>query len=163
VSWWKREAPTDIYPLREDDKFPYHHNRLFERINFAKDNAEVKNKHIDLMLWHQGESDGVENTSGEAYKTDLKTFILQVRETLGWNIPIFISKTSYAWGTTYPQITSAQTEVINDMSRVYLGVETDKYGSAYRHDDIHFNLQGMNTIPNEWVTKIKEQSDVRNI
>ena len=157
ISWWLKDAPTDSYVVRAEDKFNYSNNRLFERIVFAKNIADIKEQSFTHVLLHIGESDGIDNTSVTDYKNSVLQLIRDLYS-IGINVPIILGKVSYSWGTFYPNMIIAQNELIAENEFIVEGPNTDLFNSTYRHDDLHFNALGLTAIAEQWKNSIVSNS-----
>lgn len=130
---------------------------------------------VRAILWHQGETDNKNVTSGSKpnpdvtqaeYKADLETIIQKSWADFGSNVPWVVSKTSFNLNTVSSDIIDAQTQVINNLVfsvPASTGAVTDQYGLSYRRnsDQVHFNnniyttgIDGLRTLGNEWKTKL---------
>ena len=96
------------------------------------------------ILFHQGECDTEQffNTSKEDYKRYFLQMLQGIRD-LGINAPIYVARTSYVFGITDDRIIQAQNELIQQYPDILEGPYTDIMGSEYRHDDVHFNRDGL--------------------
>lgn len=119
--------------------------RLIDNLNAISERYTVTD-----MLWHQGESDLKWGVSTSQYVASFSDMVSTVRGA-NVNAPIFVSIASYCSGGDYPNnITNAQLEIINQISGVEIGVNTDELlPSTMRHDNCHFNEQGQRLAANE--------------
>ena len=136
-----------------------YHKTIEQTIN----NLKLNEIEIDLILWHQGESDNIQNTTTNEYVSDFET----IRKTFRINeinAPIFIAIASY-----YPTenalmkkqlgcdslIQNAQYKLIEKHSDIYLGANTDNLDKIYdRHDGIHFSAIGLEKHADLWIEKL---------
>jgi len=134
------------------------------RIKLEKTLDYLQKDHIPLthIFWDQGETDNVDKTTKLQYKERLKKVIKIIRDRK-FDAPFFASITSYfPYNNDNPMginpiITSAQNEVINEMSDVKHGPNTDSLNLAYyRYNMVHFTDKGLNKLAYEWFKKIKE-------
>ncbi|MFT4033326.1 MAG: sialate O-acetylesterase [Siphonobacter sp.] len=105
------------------------------------------------ILWHQGESDGYTwYTTEDSYRTDLLSVISKSRSDFGRDISWVVARASFADFQTWQPVVDAQTSVVNYTSNVYLGPNTDEYGSSYRSTDdgTHFTSESLQTIGQAW-------------
>lgn len=116
---------------------------------------------ITHILWDQGETDNVDNTTKQQYKLRMAKLIKVFRDK-GFNAPFYSSVTSYfPYNNTNPlgidpDIVSAQTEMINERKDVLAGPNTDSLNLAYyRVDAVHFTQNGLNAFAYSWFKKIK--------
>lgn len=105
----------------------------------------------DLFLWHQGEADAMPESLAQLkadypgsnpdlkshYKRALDAIIGKVHDIFD-NVPVGVAIASLCEGTQSEQIRSAQREVIEQNSTVFLSSNTDKLGFEYRYDGCHF-------------------------
>lgn len=119
--------------------------RLIDNLNAISEKYTVTD-----MLWHQGETDLNWGVSTSQYAASFSDMVSTVRAT-NVTAPIFVSIASLCNGGDYPNnITNAQLEIINQISGVELGVNTDELlPSTMRHDNCHFNEQGQRLAANE--------------
>lgn len=132
-------------------------NKLLETLNYLKKD-NIKLTHI---LWDQGETDNVDNTTTFEYKERLKKVIKTIRDR-GVIAPFFISITSYFpynnnnLNGIDPDIVNAQYEVISEMKDVEQGPNTDSLNLAYyRADAVHFTEKGLDKLAQSWFEKIR--------
>jgi hypothetical protein len=134
--------------------------KLQETLGYLnKDN--IKLTHI---LWDQGETDNVNGTTKEQYKTRLKQVIKTIRDS-HFTAPFFSSVTSYfPYNNDNPfginsRITDAQNEIINEVQDVKRGPNTDSLNLAYyRTDAVHFTENGLDKLAHEWFRKIRDNN-----
>ncbi|MBB6002543.1 sialate O-acetylesterase [Arcicella rosea] len=120
---------------------------------------------VDYILWHQGESDNLRNTSKELYIQRFES----VRETFrnnNQNAPIFIAIASYHPSENSltkkklgidPTIQEAQLALTKIHKDIFLGANTDKLDkSYYRHDGIHFSVLGLEKHAELWLKSLKK-------
>lgn len=116
---------------------------------------------IDLVVWHQGESDNLINTTAAHYENSLNT----LRNTIGkytTRTPMLVCRASY-----HPEmigikpdgvdtaIREAQNNFILKYDDVYAGPDTDLYNRATdRHDGVHFSRIGLERFANDLLTAI---------
>jgi len=110
------------------------------------------------ILWHQGESDSLAQTSPETYSGHLKSIIDRTRDDAGWDVP---------WGVAivgfHPQsseqaeadVRKGQQIVIDTVDNVFKGPNTDLLDSSYRSDTVHFNSLGLFEHAKGWLEAIQ--------
>lgn len=111
---------------------------------------------VNYIIWHQGESDNLKNTSFEEYKNSLTLIKNQIFENMG-NTPFIVSIASY-----HPEmigkkhqgrdesIRKAQQAFITENENIIKGPDTDQYDKVYhRHDGVHFSRQGLDIFAQE--------------
>lgn len=131
--------------------------KLEKTLNYlTKDNIQLTH-----VLWFQGETDNVDNTSSTQYKNNLKKIIELIR-TDQKNAIFYPSITSYfPFNNNKPfgidsNITNAQIDVIKEVNNVKSGPNTDSLNLAfYRVDAVHFTEKGLDRLAHEWYEKIK--------
>lgn len=109
------------------------------------------------ILWCQGEQDTLLGTTEAVYQSDLSTIIVATRNYAQWDVPWMVSQTSYTLGQTSSAVIAAQQAVVNGID-ILSGPYTDQYGSAYRYDNIHFNLTGQLAVGGDWACDILLES-----
>ncbi|MCD0490212.1 hypothetical protein LPB86_18370 [Pedobacter sp. MC2016-14] len=128
---------------------------------------DLKEKNIKLthIFWDQGETDNVDGTTKQEYKSRLNKLV-QIFRSNGFNAPFYSSITSYfPYNNDYPlginpKITTAQTEVIEERKDVFPGPNTDSLNLAYyRADAVHFTEKGLDKLAEAWFKKIKESEN----
>lgn len=119
--------------------------RLIDNLNAISEKYTVTD-----MLWHQGESDLKWGVSTSQYIASFSDLVATVRAA-NVTAPIFVSIASFCNGGDYPNnITNAQLEIINQISGVERGVNTDELlPTEMRHDNCHFNEQGQRLAASE--------------
>ncbi len=108
------------------------------------------------VLWHQGESDKVQNVSASTYQTNVNYVIAKSRNDFANNLPWVISRVSFIDGAPSGIITGAQTGLINNSIQIFAGPETDGINNntvAGSRDNInlHFSkIVGMPLLADAW-------------
>jgi hypothetical protein len=98
---------------------------------------------IRAIIWHQGETDNVINTSTASYTNQLNTLIAKIRSDFGSTIPWMVSRASY-YESTDAAIIIGQDNVLNAGNQIFPGPNTDTYLSpGDRVDNTHFNTAGL--------------------
>jgi hypothetical protein len=110
---------------------------------------------ITHIVWHQGESDNIENTSKEDYMARLDQILEQIRA-FQIAAPFFVCAATYHPSITKkhngidPLIQSAQTEFVKRNQNVYAGPNTDLIDlAADRFDGVHFSERGLDKFAKE--------------
>lgn len=115
----------------------------------------------DYILWHQGESDNIANTSTEDYEKRFLS-IREVFRSRGIEAPIYVAVASY-----HPEciaedngndkaIRDAQKKLAKDYRDILLGPDTDKLDRCmYRHDGVHFSAKGLEKHAEAWLKALK--------
>lgn len=110
----------------------------------------------DLILWHQGETDTLYNTSKEDYIASFLKLRQNIRA-LGIDAPFLVARASHYKGQTSQDVIDAQNYLIDNHDDIKEGAETDTLGSEYRYDDIHFNERGLINHSKLWLEKILKE------
>jgi hypothetical protein len=120
---------------------------------------------VTHIIWHQGESDNLENTSKELYKLRLKTILTQIRNS-GQKADLYVCTASYHPAVigikgkgTDTIIQQAQIEFVNENPGTKPGANTDEIMYAFdRHDGVHFSTVGLDKFAYELFLKINSRS-----
>jgi len=153
IGEWRADASSSAFGGSIYDDFNYSNNKLFERVQFAKQQADSDNNPITHVLMHIGESDGIEGTTKAQYKADMLAFLQDLKD-IGIDAHIMLGKTSYFNGSTDAEIRQAIDELIAENNNIYAGPDTDQYGSSFRYDNVHFNSNGLIQVASDWGTTI---------
>jgi hypothetical protein len=110
------------------------------------------------VLWHQGESDGINNVSADDYVTRMSRIIKTSKEQAGWEFPWFIAQVSYInpERVKIEAIRDAQKKIW-DAGTALEGPDTDTLvGDSRDHDGkgIHFSPKGLKTHGEMWAEKV---------
>lgn len=136
----------------------YLHDRLVETVDKMKELGIMP----DCILWHQGESDNISNTSKEDYISMFET-IRDVFRSRGVDSPIGVATASY-----HPycigedegndaDIREAQAELAKKYDDIFAGPDTDKLNKAFhRADGVHFSEKGQEEHAEGWFRAIKK-------
>jgi len=149
IGEWRADASSSAYGGSIYDDFNYSNNKLFERVEFAKQQADFDNNPITHVFIHIGESDGLEGTTKAQYKADMLAFIQDLRD-IGIDAHIVLAKGTYFVGSTDFEIRQAIDELISENDFIYPGPDTDQYGSSFRYDNVHFNSSGLTQVASDW-------------
>jgi hypothetical protein len=149
IGEWREDASSSAYGGSQYDDFNYSNNKLFERVEFAKQQADFDNNPFTHVFMHIGESDGIEGTTKAQYKTDMLAFIQDLRN-LGITAHIMLGKTTYFNGSTDAEIRQAIDELVSENNDIYAGPDTDQLGSSFRYDNVHFNENGLLQVGSDW-------------
>jgi hypothetical protein len=160
LRWWLSTAlTTDYYKNvpRGEDNFPYQHNRLFERIEFAVNKSKKFKFNFTHVFMDEGEADASSSTLPADYKAQFAQFKNEIKN-LGIDAPVYMSKTSYTPSAlTNSTMINTQQEIINTYVDVYNGPNTDNYIAGYRWDTLHFNVAGLDAIGKDWGNAVVSQ------
>lgn len=109
------------------------------------------------VLWHQGETDNILNTSTADYRQRLEAIISQSRVDAGFDIPWGVAQVSFVPPDNIDQnIVDAQQQVAAADLLNFVGALTDDLvGPQWRApDEIHFNETGLLEHAARWHTSI---------
>ncbi|MCY7352528.1 MAG: hypothetical protein LH606_18035, partial [Cytophagaceae bacterium] len=102
------------------------------------------------VLWHQGETDNVLNTSAGEYAAKLRSLIDFSRaHTGGKNIAWVIARVSLQQSTTVQSVIDGQNAVINPGGNIFGGPFTDGIQNP-RPDGVHFQGEGHRQHAQSW-------------
>lgn len=119
-------------------------------------NVEFTDRDYNLIIFQQGASDQIDDTTVAQYKSRFLQMLTNIREA-GITAPIMIAQATYINGNIDAGILQAQTELIAENSDVYAGPFSDELGSDYRlPDDTHFTPSGKEALASMWATAIDE-------
>ncbi|NVK31834.1 MAG: discoidin domain-containing protein [Gammaproteobacteria bacterium] len=119
------------------------------------------------ILWHQGESDSIANTSAENYQTLLNQVIAWSREDAGFQVPWGVALASFHPKSTESAeqaVIAGQQAVIDNTPSVFKGAETNDYGErGFLRDGVHFTAAGLQHHGQQWAELLDDQFDFNNI
>lgn len=125
--------------------------------------AEQKVK-VTHILWHQGETDNINNTSTAKYKEQLTVILKNLRQSQ--SADFYVSLVSYHPGPVAKPlgvdvvVRNGQQEFINENKGVLLGPDTDTLIYAiHRYDGVHFSDFGMKEYAKLWFSALKEKKE----
>ncbi len=109
-------------------------------------------------LWHQGETDAVNNVTATAHAALLATMIAESRTDAGWTIPWYIAEASFIPSITLTQeepVTAGQRLATMSDANVHLGPSTNEFtlengGGLKLHDTVHFSAIGLMDHAVQW-------------
>jgi len=135
---------------------------LNERITTSLNDLKSKGIVIDLIFWHQGESDNLANTSSSSYIGDFESVLATFRKN-SVLAPLFVAIASYHPGSIPdkpngcdPAIQEAQKKIIKSHVDVFTGPNTDDLDKCYyRYDGVHFSVPGLEKHAELWLESIK--------
>lgn len=143
----------------------------FKLITETLNDLKARKIDIDYILWHQGESDNLLNTSSESYISDFE-YIRMVFRNNDIKAPIFIAIATYHPNENSIKnkqfgcdtiIQNAQKSLIDKFPDIFLGANTDILDkSYYRHDGVHFSVIGLEKHAELWLESIKAQQLIGN-
>ena len=129
--------------------------------------ATVKGKYrITDIVWHQGESDFYQGTSGQTYTADFNSMLASLRG-IGVTAPVFIGVTTYCgnsqpWTADNP-IALAQKGLADPGRKIYIGANSDQLlTKADRREDLcHFTESGQRKVAAAYATAIARVQGAR--
>lgn len=121
---------------------------------------EVKHIEFDYVIFHQGESDTLYETSKDNYKQLFKVFYQRLYEILESKPKFLLSEVSYIDGKWSNDIIEAQQELKQELN-LFDGIETDDLKVEYRHDGAHFNKYGLTLVAARWFNALMTVSDMK--
>lgn len=109
-------------------------------------------------LWHQGESDAINNVTASAHANQLAAMITQSRIDAGWVIPWYIAEAAFHPNTNLGQeepVVAGQRLAVTNDSNVFLGPSTDEFhlensAGGKLTDAVHFNASGLLDHATQW-------------
>jgi len=108
---------------------------------------------VRAVLWHQGESDTLVNTSAETYCERIKTIGEALNKDAGYPVPWLVAQASFHPGSQAPaQAEVAKGQQLSWSKKIcFQGPNTDDLlGAEYRHDGVHFNQKGLDKHAERW-------------
>ncbi|HSF04479.1 MAG TPA: sialate O-acetylesterase [Methylomirabilota bacterium] len=130
------------------------HQAMLEVIADVKDHGLT----ITHMLWHQGESDAISQTSTTAYKSMFLSMLSSIRRQ-GVDAPILVSiATRCRKNRGDLDIRQAQKELADAQAGIYPGPDTDKLGLGFRWDGCHFSDEGLERTAQMWINALERAS-----
>jgi hypothetical protein len=131
------------------------HHRIVDTIRDLE-RAELKISHL---LWHQGESDAKQHTSGVEYSDHFASMLESIRLE-GVDAPIYVSVATWTRGThSVGEIADAQRSLV-DHRKILSGPDTDAMGFCGRFDGTHFSTDGLVQVADLWMNALTRQSEV---
>lgn len=131
-----------------------------DRLAETLDQIQNDSFKITHVIWHQGESDNIENTTKDAYKANLSRILLQIREH-GIMANFYVCVASYHPDVVDKSngidtcIQNAQIEFVNENAGAKLGVNTDSINQpSDRWDGVHFSKIGLDKFAKGLYEKI---------
>lgn len=123
------------------------HRKFIERIREAKSMGLT----FTHLLWHQGKSDALSNTTKVAYQEAFRAMLDGIRKE-GVTAPMYVTVTTRCHREGPNQtIQEAQTELVNPLEGVLEGPNMDALGLEYRFDGCHFTDEGLQRAALLWV------------
>jgi len=140
--WLPSREPPDLYPL------------LGDAMNFFGPNG------FRSVLWHQGETDAISNTTAQVYFDRLRSVIAQSRVDAGFVVPWGVALASYIPRIgNDPDIINGQLMVIAVDPFAFQGAATDDMIVPYRgltdFMGCHFNDAGLEEHARRWADALR--------
>jgi len=112
----------------------------------------VNEPRIDLVVWHQGESD--RTTPAAAYSSDLSRVLAAIRSVT--TAPIIVAQASVCGiGEPVQGIRQAQRASVDPARAIFAGPDIDRFAAFEdRYDDCHLSPTGAAKVSHAWVTSI---------
>jgi hypothetical protein len=131
------------------------HRSILDVIDDVKDHGLT----ITHMLWHQGESDAISQTSTTAYKSMFLAMLSSIRRQ-GVDAPILVSiATRCRKNRGDLEIRQAQKELAADApAGIFPGPDTDELGLRFRWDGCHFSDEGLERTAQMWINALGRAS-----
>ncbi|MFC1769906.1 sialate O-acetylesterase [Nitrospirota bacterium] len=135
----------------------YLHDRLIKTLERIRSSG-FRETHI---LWHQGESDSIKETSKDSYVKSFNEMVQSIRSQ-DVEAPLFVSVASVCRNEPSLEIRGAQKEVLNKEMNILPGPDTDELGPRYRKDGCHFNTEGIKAFASLWLQLISAYKTEHN-
>jgi len=108
---------------------------------------------VRAVLWHQGESDALVNTSADTYCDRIKAIVDTLNRDAGYAIPWFVAQATFHPGSNaeqQQQVAKGQRLLWEKKVCCQGPITDDLLGAEYRHDGVHFNQKGLTTHAERW-------------
>ncbi len=134
-------------------------NSLFNQ-RLAPAIAAAKPYGFKAILWHQGESDSLSNTSAQVYAQQLASVIADSRRSAGFDVPWYVATASYhpsSSGTAEAQIRQGQALAVASDPLVFAGPYTDSFvATGLTYDGVHFSNEGLRRHGQLWADILED-------
>jgi hypothetical protein len=110
---------------------------------------------ITHVLWHQGETDAILNTTIEQYYNEF----MKIKNTLRkyTEAPIFVARASRCGNSFSNDILIAQNKLAEENDDIFNGPNTDLLGYEYRQsDNCHFTYYGAMAHSDLWLEVLED-------
>jgi hypothetical protein len=121
---------------------------------------------VTHVIWHQGESDNIENTTKDEYKASLRRILLKIREH-GIHADFYVCIASYQPSMIDKNngidtiIQNAQYEFVYENKGTRIGANTDLLNLASdRYDGVHFSKRGLDKYALDMYKKIVDEKKI---
>ncbi len=126
------------------------HASLISTLQSLKQNGLI----VTHLLWHQGESDALIQTTTGDYQQSFKEMLKSIRQQRV-TAPIYISIASRQRGQPpNTAIRKAQYELTQQDDSILLGPDSDQLGGSFRRDGTHFNSAGLDLLAQLWLKQL---------
>lgn len=126
---------------------------MWPRILATKRRMDNRGLTPTFITYMQGESDLTAGTTQAAYAAGLADLFAGLRA-LGYNMPIFISQTTYNGLTSWPPVRAAQAAAVNNSAGIYAGPDTDTLSDPSYRFGAHWSALGSDAVADLWKTAI---------
>jgi len=112
---------------------------------------------ITQVLWHQGESDFLEDTPGDRYAADFHSLADSLRAD-GVAAPVYVSVASFMgyvkpWVSDNPTMLAQRS--LPDGKTIFAGPDTDTITISDRFGGIHFSARGQERLATLWLDALR--------
>lgn len=115
-----------------------------EQINMLYTNHSLK---PTLAIWHQGESDALDNATGVQVFNNMTTIFDRVRQDVSPDIKFLVHVASIVKGLPKNEkVRLGQLAILHTRSDCYFASDTDTIGLYGRRDKTHWNGNGVSTV-----------------
>lgn len=127
---------TRVGQWADSTQAPY----LFNNINVVGLRLRDAGLPCTAIMWGQGESDTIANTSQASYAASLQKVIAEFNRAIP-GCPVLVAQEAYYYGNTSAGILAAQASVVNNTT-VFAGENVELIGPSGRYDNTHLNEAG---------------------
>lgn len=128
------------------------YRNLTNALRFAGSNG------VRAVLWHQGESDALANTTAAIYAQRLSNIVAQSRIAAGWIVPWGVAEASFHPSATRAQeeaVAAGQRLLMRTLPAVFRGARTDDFNLQGKlSDTVHFNAAGLADHAQQWANAL---------
>ena len=135
---------------------------LYERLVNTVESLKKNGVELTYILWHQGETDNILNTTKEDYVKMFET-IREVFRSRGIEAPIVVARASYHPACldenhgNSTEVRDAQKELADKYEDIYPGPDTDLLDRTWqRGDGVHFSVLGQDLHAEMWLKSLKK-------
>jgi Carbohydrate esterase, sialic acid-specific acetylesterase len=130
----------------------------YHRLMFALHRLKWAGVAVDMLCWHQGESNANHTPmTADEYRDCFRAMLHGLREA-GVEAPVYVALATLCEDKSHPfqnsaQIRLGQKKLVSSDS-VLPGPDTDQIGIAHRHDGCHFAASGQELAAQAWFKAI---------